>query len=135
MKATATFSVKKWEESTLQQISPTMKTTRASVEYELKGDIECKATVEYLMFYSHADQKDQHNSTAAYIGLIRLDGKLNGRSGSFVMKDDGAFKGGAAESTLTIFEGSGTDELKDIRGRGSYRADGDEARMEVGVEV
>ncbi|MBX2991868.1 MAG: DUF3224 domain-containing protein [Bacteroidetes bacterium] len=131
MKATATYSVKKWEESTLQQIPPDMKTTRASVEYELKGDLEGKATVEYLMFYVHADEKDQHNSTAVYTGLIRFEGKLNGRAGSFVMKDDGKFAGGAAESSLKILDGSGTGELKGISGTGMYRADREGARMEV----
>lgn len=135
MKATATYSVKKWEESTLHQISPETKTTRASVEYELTGSLEGRATVEYLMFYSHADEKDQHNSTAVYTGLIRFEGKLNGRAGSFVMKDDGTFKGGAAESTLKILEGSGTGELKGISGTGMYRADREGARMEVEYRV
>jgi hypothetical protein len=133
MKATATYTVKKWEESMRQQISPDMKMTKASVEYELKGDLEGKATVEYLMFYTHADEKDQHNSAAEYIGLMRFEGKLNGRSGSFVMKDDGRFEAGIADSSLTILEGSGTGDLKRITGTGMYRASKEGARMEVEV--
>lgn len=40
MKAAATFSVKKWEENTYAQISPTVKMTKASVEYALTGELE-----------------------------------------------------------------------------------------------
>jgi hypothetical protein len=122
MKAKATYSVKKWEENTYNQISPEMKMTKASVEYEFSGDLEGKASVEYLMFYSHIDPADQHKSSASYLGLIRFDGKLAGHSGSFVMKDEGKFEGGTAESALKILEGSGTASLKGVRGTGMYRA-------------
>jgi hypothetical protein len=135
MKATAIFSVKKWEESTLEQISSDMKMTKASVEYDVNGDLEGEVSVEYLMHYTHFDEKDQHNSTAAYIGLMRFEGKLNGRSGSFVMKDDGTFQGGSANSSLTILEGSGTGELQGITGTGTYRASKEGARMEVECEM
>lgn len=135
MKATATFSVKKWEEKTLHQISPDKKTTKASVEYELQGDLQGKAAVEYLMFYSHADENDQHNSAATYIGLMRFEGKLDGRAGSFVMKDEGTFEGGSADSTLRILEGSGTGELECIKGTGMYRANKDGFQFELEYET
>lgn len=135
MKAAATFSVKKWEENTYAQISPTVKMTKASVEYELKGDLDGKAVEECLMFYSHFDEKDQHNSAAEYIGLMRFEGKLNGRTGSFVMKDDGKFEGGSADSTLTILKGSGTGDLKSITGTGMYRASKEGVRFEVEYDV
>jgi hypothetical protein len=135
MKAQATFTVKKWEEQTLHQISPHTKTTRATVEYELSGDLDGKATIEYLTFYSHADEKDLHQSTASYVGLIRFEGKLAGRPGSFVLNDAGTFAGGVAQSTLTILPESGMGELKGITGTGMYRADSDGARMEVNYEI
>lgn len=135
MKATATFSVKKWEENTYAQISPTVKMTKASVEYALTGELEGAAFEECLMFYSHLDEKDQHNSTAAYIGLMRFEGKLNGRTGSFVMKDDGKFEAGSADSLLTILKGSGTSDLKSITGTGMYRANKEGVRLELEYEV
>jgi hypothetical protein len=122
MKAKATYSVKKWEEKTYDQISPEIKMTKASVEYEFSGELEGTASVEYLMFYSHADPTDQHKSSASYVGLIRFEGTLNGRSGSFAMKDDGTFESGTAASALTIVEGSGTGSLEGIKGTGMYRA-------------
>jgi hypothetical protein len=59
MKASATYTVKKWEEKPYDDISSD-KMTRASVEYALDGEIKGKAAVEYLMFYSHFDAQDQH---------------------------------------------------------------------------
>jgi hypothetical protein len=135
MKAKATYSVKKWEEKTYDQISPEMKMTKASVEYEFSGELEGKASVEYLMFYSHADPTDQHKSSASYVGLIRFEGTLGGRSGSFVMKDDGKFESGTAASALTIVEGSGTGSLEGIKGTGMYRANREGFVFEMEYEV
>ena len=116
MKARGTYTVKKWEESSYQQMAPSKKMTKASVEYTLSGEIEGKASVEYLMFYSHSDPTDQHKSSASYVGLIYFEGTLLGKSGSFVLEDNGAFEGGAAKSALRIAKGSGTGELKGIHG-------------------
>jgi len=123
MKAHGTYAVKKWDETTYDEISPGMKMTRALVEYAFSGEIAGSASVEYLMFYRHFDEKDQHGSSASYAGLIRFSGALAGRQGSFVMKDDGAFEGGTAASALQICEGSGTGSLAGITGTGMYRAD------------
>jgi hypothetical protein len=122
MKAEGTYTVKKWEEASYQQIALDKKMTKASVEYNLSGEIEGKASVEYLMFYSHSDPKDQHKSSASYVGLIHFDGTLLGKSGSCVLEDKGAFEGGEAKSTLRIAKGSGTGQLEGIRGIGMYLA-------------
>jgi hypothetical protein len=131
MKASGTYTVKKWEEKPYEEIPPEMKMTRATVEYELSGEIAGKASVEYLMFYSHFDAKDPHNASASYVGIIRFEGTLGGKSGSFVMKDDGVFEAGAAKSTLRIAEGSGTGALRGITGTGTYRADGNGFRLDL----
>jgi len=122
MKAKGTYSVKKWDENTYEPISPEMKMTRASVEYTLSGEIEGIASVEYLMFYRHFDAKDQHKSSASYTGLIRFNGVVAGKQGSFVMKDNGTFEGGSAVSALGICAGSGTGSLAGITGTAGYRA-------------
>jgi hypothetical protein len=135
MRAEGTYTVKKWEENMYEQISPERKMTKASVEYGFSGAIDGKGSVEYLMFYSHFDPKDQHNSSASYVGLIRFDGKLAGRSGSFVMKDTGTFEGGTANATLQIAEGSGTGALRGITGTGAYRADREGSRLELDYDL
>jgi hypothetical protein len=123
MRAVATYTVKRWEETTYLQISPRTKLTRATVEFAFSGDMEGMGFVEYLMFYRHFDAKDQHKSRASYVGLMRFEGVVAGRSGSFIMKDTGAFEGGAAVSVLQIDAESGTGRLEGITGSGLYRAD------------
>jgi hypothetical protein len=122
MIAKGTYTVKKWEESGYQQVAPDKKMTKATVEYLLSGDIEGKASVEYLMFYSHSDPTDPHKSSASYVGLIYFDGTVSGTSGSFVLEDSGVFEDGSAKSTLRIASGSGTGPLQGIRGTGKYLA-------------
>ena len=135
MKAKGTYAVKKWEEAGYQQITPDMKLTKASVEYAFSGEIEGKASVEYLMFYSRFDAKDQHRSSASYVGLIYFDGRLLGKSGSFVLEDNGAFEGGAAKAALRIAKGSGTGQLKGIHGVGMYLADREGYHFELEYDL
>jgi hypothetical protein len=87
------------------------------------------------MFYRHDDPGDQHKSAASYVGLIRFEGRLAGRSGSFVMSDNGMFEGGTASSVLKIQEGSGTDALARIKGTGAYEANKDGFRIELEYDV
>jgi hypothetical protein len=131
MKAKGTYSVQKWEESTYQQVTPEKKMTKASVEYGFSGEIEGKGVVEYLMFYSHSDPKDQHKSSASYVGLIYFNGTLSGKSGSFVLEDNGTFEGGAAKSTLRIAKRSGTCQLDGIHGNGMYIANREGCQIEL----
>jgi hypothetical protein len=44
------------------------------------------------------------------------------RDGSFVVKHDGKYEGGAAAGSLTVVRGSGTDALKSVEGAGTFRA-------------
>ena len=135
MKAKGTYTVNKWEENPYDQISSEMKMTKASVEYLMRGEINGKALVEYLMLYKYFDANDQHKSSAIYIGLMRFVGKVQGKDGSFVIEDHGAFENGAASSTLQIISGSGTGELKSIHGTGSYFANQDGFQIEIDYNV
>jgi hypothetical protein len=131
MKAVGTYGVKKWEENAYEQISSEMKMTKASVEYSMSGEIIGKALVEYLMFYKYFDAKDQHKSSAIYIGLMRFAGKVHGKEGSFVIEDHGTFENGGANSTLHIVAGSGQEDFKSIHGTGRYSADHNGAHIEL----
>ena len=75
MKAKATYAVNKWEEAPYEQISSEMKMTKASVEYQMSGEINGKSAVEYLMFYKYYNEKDQRKSSAIYIGIGNFPGQ------------------------------------------------------------
>ena len=114
-----------------RQVAPAKKLTRASVEYGFTGEIEGRGLVEYLMFYSHFDETDQHKATASYVGMIYVEGTLAGKSGSFVLEDNGRFENGSATSTLRIARGSGTGQLAGIEGNGVYLANREGFRIEL----
>ena len=116
MQAIADYTPTKWDEKPYLSISGNQKMTKASVEMVFTGPMQGKAAVEWLMYYSDFDEKDPHKAVAKYVGLIRFEGKLDGKTGSFVMEDQGEYEAGKARSVSTIITGSGTGELKSIRG-------------------
>ena len=123
VKISGNYTTTKWDEHPYQVIEDRMKLTKASVEFEFTGDIIGTALVEYLMFYTSFDVEDMHKSAAQYVGQMRIEGNLKGKSGSFALLDTGTFESGVAKSQITIISGSGTEELFNITGRGSYMAD------------
>ncbi len=52
-----------------------------------------------------------------------------------MLTDNGRFEAGVAKSSLTVIPGSGTGELSNIRGTGSYKADSSEAHYELDVTL
>ena len=122
MKTTASCSPTKWDEKPYQMIGEKQKLTKATVEMPCTGGMEGKASIEWLMYYSAFDAKDPHLADAQYLGLIRFEGKLDGKTGSFVMEDRGTYKAGEARSTWTILAGSGTGELSSLAGKAQFLA-------------
>ena len=112
-----------------------MKMTKASVVLQFSGDIEGAADVEYLMFYSSFDPTDMHKSQAQYVGQIRIEGSLQGKVGSFSLTDTGTFEDGIANSEISIIHGSGTGELSEIVGLGTYSADKNGCKWEMDISL
>lgn len=114
-RASGDFEVKTWDEKPYEEIDGGGKLTRASVTQSLHGDFEGEATTEYLMYY-------REDGTASYVGLQRVVGRLGGRSGSFVFDVNGTFEGGVATGALLVVAGSGTGDLRGLRGQGRFGA-------------
>ncbi len=111
--ATATFQVKAWDEKPYSEIDEGPKLTRATVTKSFRGDIEGEGTVEYLM----AHREDR---TASFVGLERVVGRIGDRSGSFVLQHTGTFDAGIVKATWFVVPGSGTGELRGLRGEGGF---------------
>ncbi|HTR98208.1 MAG TPA: DUF3224 domain-containing protein [Bacteroidota bacterium] len=131
----ATFMPKKWDEKTYAQLSPHTKLTRTQAEFGYSGGLQGNGAVEYLMFYSSYDEKDPHKATAEYAGLIRFEGSVEGKSGSCVIEERGAFADAAAKSTLRILPGSGTGELAGIAGGGTSLATPKSCRVDLDIRL
>jgi Protein of unknown function (DUF3224) len=108
-RATATFKVTKWDEHPYQELDGGRKFTKASVTRSYTGDFEGDTTSESLMYY-------REDGTASYTGFEYFAGRLNGRSGSFAILGTGTFEKGVAKTSAEIVPGSGTGELRGIRG-------------------
>jgi hypothetical protein len=115
-RANAMFAIKEWDEKPYNEAPGMPKLTRASVTKTFRGDIEGESQVEYLMIYG-AD------GSATFVGLERVVGRLDGKSGSFVLTRTGTFTGGVAKEAYAVVPGSGTGELAGLRGSGSSAAE------------
>jgi hypothetical protein len=110
--AQGTFTVKSWDENTYEELPGNAKLTRARMVFSYAGGLEAEGTSDTLMCY-------RDDGTAVYTGLDLMTGQLGGRSGTFVLRSEGAYEGGTAKTSWHIIEGSGTGELSGLRGSGS----------------
>ena len=113
--SSATFEVESWDEQPILGAEDGAKVTRASVTMRFSGDLVGTGNVEWLMSY-------EEDGTATFVGLERVVGELEGRSGSFVLQHVGRFNGRVAEASLTVLTGSSTGELAGLRGTGRFEA-------------
>ena len=120
MKTQGEFTIGKWDEENLTSFPPAMPVAKASIIFEATGAISGKLTVEYLLHYSCQDKDNPHNSKATYTGYMFFVGMVNGKSGSFVVEDNGCYTEAGPVSVLSIKPDTGTDELRGISGVGGY---------------
>ncbi len=110
--ANARFIIKSWDEKPYSEGKDLPKMTRASVDKTFTGDIDGEGHVEYVMMY-------RSDGTAAFVGLERITGRIAGRNGSFVLQRTGVFEEGQAKESYSVVTGSGTGELRSLRGEGT----------------
>jgi hypothetical protein len=106
-----------WDEKPYHEAAP-LKSTEAKIDIVMHGEIEAAGPGRYLMQYPTAE-------TCHYSGYLVMAGTLGGKSGQFIIYEVGDWTNGIAASKWQIVEGSGTGELKGIRGQGSYSAQHD----------
>ena len=111
--SSCTFCVSRWDEETTKELPNGAKLTRAEVTQSYTGDMSGEGTVEYVMAYTPG-------APVKFVGLEVLTGTIGGRSGTVVIQHDGVFSGNAAHSSWIFVEGSGTDDLINLHGSGSY---------------
>jgi hypothetical protein len=127
--ADGTFKVEDWQEQEYGTLGDGRSLARASVKHAISGDIEGTGSVEWLMCY-------RPDKTAEFVGLQQVDGRLGGRSGSFVLRTSGTFDGSEARGELAVVPGSGTGDLDGISGSGEFRAPlGSEAYVSLDFDL
>lgn len=115
--ASATFQINAWNENTWEgQPSRDVqgaKMTRAEISKTYQGDLEGEGTLQYLMTYAE-------DGTATVIGLERFVGRLGNRTGSFVFQHEAFADASGVRGTATVVPGSGTGDLKGLRGEDRF---------------
>lgn len=105
------LKIESWDEQPYRELPDGTKFTRAEVRLTGTDDSLTEATFEGLMFY-------RTDGTSSYVTLMQVTGTLDGRTGSFVLRGDGAYDGTAARGRSEVVAGSGTDGLTGITGTG-----------------
>jgi Protein of unknown function (DUF3224) len=84
------------------------------VTEEIHGDIEAQGAARFL--------QTQGDGSASFVGIERVTGTIEGRSGSFVLQDAGTVEGNTVTGQWFVVPGSGTDDLAGLRGEGGFTA-------------
>jgi hypothetical protein len=109
--AKAHFAIQSWDEKPCREGDNMPKLTRARVTKTFTGDLEGEGWVEYVMMY-------RSNGSATFVGLEQIVGSIGGKIGSFVLQRTGEFENGQAKEAYAVVPGSGTGELRNLKGEG-----------------
>jgi hypothetical protein len=115
--ATSAFTITGWEPETIDDRDG-VSLTRTKVTKTFTGDLEGTSVAELLM-------AGAPNDSAAYVGFERIEGKLNGRAGSFILHHNATIARGEQSATWIIMANSGAGDLQGISGAAQIVIDAD----------
>ena len=116
-RATGTFAVTGGSEQTIREAVGEVELTRVSGTQRFGGTVVGAGTVEWVFCY-------RPDRSARFVGLQRIEGAIDGRTGSLVMESAGDHDGRQSQGQWHVIPGSGTGELAGIGGDGTFEAPG-----------
>jgi hypothetical protein len=129
MHATGRIEVKTWDETPYHETAGGPTLVRVAVTETFSGDIEGDGEVTFL-------QVVRPDQSASFVGVERVTGTIAGRSGTFVLQDQGTLENGKVRGSWFVVPGSGTDELQGLSGQGGFEADlGQQASITLDYEL
>ncbi|WP_338554640.1 DUF3224 domain-containing protein [Paenibacillus sp. KS-LC4] len=129
---TAIFTVTKWEEQPLANPLSSFPINTAKVEYEIKGILEGKATLEYLLYYLDSNMEDAEKAKSKIAGFLHFEGHYDGQYGTFTACENGLFDNGTLDSPAQIINGTG--ELSKLIGSYNYHFIGHTSELVLDFE-
>src|SRR5581483_105127 len=93
--AMSAFSIDDWKQEQIDERGG-ITLARAHVKKTFRGDLQATSTAELLLAGTSTE------GSAAYVGLERLEGTLNGRSGSFLLHHSATSARGEQSASWTI---------------------------------
>ncbi|WP_233509971.1 DUF3224 domain-containing protein [Actinomadura craniellae] len=119
-KASGTFDIDVWDSKDPYDDRDGVTLTPVQVEKTFKGDLVGTSV-------AHLQTVTTPAGPVAYVGVERVEGTLNGRKGSFVLRHQAADGPEGPWLTWVIVPTSGTGELAGIRGEGQIQVGPDGA--------
>lgn len=107
---TGAFQLTSFDEETYEEIDGGAKLTRARIGQDFTGDLGGHGVAECLMHY-------REDGTATIVSMQRITGRVGDRSGSFVIQSTGTYDGQQMRSAGSVIPGSGTGDLRGLRGQ------------------
>jgi hypothetical protein len=118
---TATFEITGWDEARYDEPAEGPPLARATVRKRFSGALEGTSVAELLTA--------QGPGGSGYLASERVDGRLDGRSGTFVLQHGGVGDETEQHAFGHVVPGSGTGELRGLRGEAAFAHDADGARV------
>ncbi|MBV9167394.1 MAG: DUF3224 domain-containing protein [Solirubrobacterales bacterium] len=115
-RATGKINVKTYDPTPYDQSAEGPTLSRIHVVEDFSGDIAGEGVATFL-------QTTRAEDEASFVGVERVEGSVGGRSGTFVLQDQGSLKGSTVSGTWFVIPGSGTGDLIGLRGEGGFTAD------------
>jgi hypothetical protein len=113
--ATGKINVKTYEPAPYDQPDAGPTLVRIHVEEDFAGDIQGSGVATFLQTTIGDDE-------ASFVGVERVTGSVEGRSGTFVLQDQGTLKDAVVSGNWFVVPGSGTGALEGFRGDGGFKA-------------
>ena len=98
--------------------------SRMLVDKQFHGDLEAVSKGQMLAGSTAVAD------SAGYVAVEEVSGKLNGRSGSFILQHNGIMNRGEPHLTITVVPDSGTDQLIGLLGEMSIQITEDQHSYE-----
>ncbi len=113
--AKGTVQVSDWEETAYAETEGRATLARANSLAVFTGEMEGSGRSEWLLTYPA-------EGPASFVGVQSFDGKLGGRTGTFVLEMRGTFDEQGPHVSWWVVPGSGTGELRGLSGTGGYES-------------
>jgi hypothetical protein len=114
--ATGRTAVKKYEPKVFDEVPGGPSITDVHVTETFSGDIEGQGVV-------HVVQAARPDGSASFVGIERVRGSIGSKKGSFLLQVGGTVAGKEMRAEWFVMPGSGTGELRGLRGDGGFEAE------------
>jgi Protein of unknown function (DUF3224) len=113
--ATGRIAVKTYEPKVFDEMSGGPSVSDIHVTETFSGDIEGDGVVHFV-------QAAGPDGSASFVGIERVRGSIDGKKGSFLLQDRGTVVGKDVAGEWFVIPGSGTGDLRGLRGEGGFKA-------------